>query len=156
MGIDPGVERLGYAIIETKGASPQVCGYGLVSTQKNTPTPQRLKILYDDLFLLVDRYTPDVLVMEQLFFARNVTTAMMVSAARGVVMLVAAQRGLEVREIAPSQLKRAVCGSGRATKSQIQRALQYLLGLSEIPAPDDVADALALALVGALSHPGKR
>ncbi|MFN4215980.1 MAG: crossover junction endodeoxyribonuclease RuvC [Brevinematales bacterium] len=150
MGIDPGLERLGYGVIESVGSGYHVCGYGLVRTDKNCSTPERLKVLYEDVGALVEKYTPDVVVVEELIFSKNVTTAMVVSAARGVVMLLAAQKGLLLLEVSPSRVKRLVCGHGRATKAQMQRAVGYILGLSEIPSPDDVADALALAMVGAL------
>lgn len=150
MGIDPGLERLGYGVIEAVGSEQRVCGYGLVRTEKGQPTPERLKVLYEDVGVLVDRYMPDVLVMEELIFSKNVTTAMVVSAVRGVMMLLAAQKGLWLLEVSPSRVKRVVCGHGRANKSQMQRAVGYILGLSEIPKPDDVADALALAIVGVL------
>lgn len=150
MGIDPGLERLGYGVIEKVGSEQRVCGYGLVKTEKHWSTPERLKVLYDDVGSLLDRYTPDVLVIEELIFSKNVTTAMVVSAVRGVVMLLAAQRKLPLVEVSPSHVKRVVCRHGRATKDQMQRAVGYILGLSEIPQPDDVADALALAIVGIL------
>ncbi len=150
MGIDPGLERLGYAVIEIDHGVYRVYGYGLVSTNREDPLPFRLKVIYEDVKQLIEKYAPEKILMEQLVFARNVTTAMAVSEVRGVVMLLAAQLSLPVEEMAPSQLKRAVCGSGRATKSQIQRSVQRFLGLAELPEPDDVADALALAMIGAM------
>ncbi|WP_271436494.1 crossover junction endodeoxyribonuclease RuvC [Thermospira aquatica] len=150
MGIDPGLERLGYAVIEMEKNLYRVHGYGLVSTRQEDSVPLRLKTIYDDVRQLVEKYSPERILMEQLVFARNVTTAMVVSEVRGVVMLLAAQLSLPLEEIAPSQLKRAICGNGRATKSQIQRSVQRFLGLAEVPKPDDVADALALAMIGAM------
>ncbi|MCX7883229.1 MAG: crossover junction endodeoxyribonuclease RuvC [Brevinematales bacterium] len=150
IGIDPGLERLGYGVVEGGPSQAKVCGYGLVTTDKEKPVQERLKTLYEDVGVLIERYTPDLLVMEDLIFSRNVTTAMVVSAVRGVVMLLAAQRGLGFREVSPSQLKKIICGNGRATKTQIKRALQYVLGISDIAGTDDVADALALAFVGTL------
>lgn len=150
LGIDPGLERLGYGVIDNMGSEYRVCGYGLVTTERNKPIPERLKVLYEDVGVILDRYMPDIVVMEELIFSRNVTTAMVVGAVRGVLMLLTAQRGLPLLEVSPSHVKRVVCGHGRAVKSQIQRAVVSILGLSEIPRPDDVADALALAIVGTL------
>lgn len=150
MGIDPGLERLGYGVVEVFEDKHIVCGYGLVKTEKKNSVPERLKTLYEDVGILIDRYTPHLIVIEELIFAKNVTTAMVVSAVRGVVMLLVAQRRLSFLEVSPSKLKRVICGYGKAPKTQVQRSLQCLLGLSEIPQPDDVADALALAFVGSL------
>jgi crossover junction endodeoxyribonuclease RuvC len=122
--------------------------YGCVETGPEMPFTQRLLCLYDALGEQVENRSPDFMCVERLFFGRNSTTAEYVWQARGVVMLLAAQRGLSVLEPKPSQVKMAVCGTGTADKTQIQRMIQRLLSLDAIPRPDDAADALAVALTG--------
>lgn len=136
---------LGYGAVDSE-PEPTALGYGVVATKPDRPMSERLVILFDAVNDLVRRYQPDVLAIEQLFFARNVTTAIAVGQARGVVLLAAAQAGVEVAEYSPSEVKHAVVGYGKAEKSQIQEMVRLILQLPETPAPDDVADALAVAL----------
>lgn len=145
LGVDPGTALLGYGAVDSE-PEPTALGYGVVATKPDRPMSERLVLLFDAVNDLVRRYQPDVLAIEQLFFARNVTTAIAVGQARGVVLLAAAQAGVEVAEYSPSEVKHAVVGYGKAEKSQIQEMVRLILHLPETPEPDDVADALAVAL----------
>ena len=151
LGIDPGTARLGYAILEVEGDSVAL-DYGIVETSSATAMAHRLLDVHDSLRALIAEFRPDVMAVEQLFFARNVTTALTVGQARGVAMLAAAQAGMAVVEYTPAQVKQAVAGYGKADKNQIQQMVQILLGLEHPPTPDDAADALAIALCHAQSH----
>ncbi len=145
IGVDPGTALLGFGIIEDSDP-PQPLGYGVVMTQPDRPMGERLLQLYTELGALLDRFRPTVVALEQLFFARNVTTALAVGQARGIVLLVSAQRGIPVVEYKPAEVKQAVAGYGRATKAQMQEMVRLLLDLPAPPQPDDAADALAIAL----------
>jgi crossover junction endodeoxyribonuclease RuvC len=145
IGIDPGTALLGFGVIRSDGES-ELVDYGVIETASSAPMPERLSFLYDAVRELLDRYQPDVLAIEQLFFARNVTTAISVGQARGVVLLAAAQKGVAVNEYSPSQVKHAVVGYGKADKLQMQEMVRIILNLAETPRPDDAADALAIAL----------
>jgi crossover junction endodeoxyribonuclease RuvC len=145
IGIDPGTALLGFGIIESDD-EPALVDYGVVETASSTSMPDRLKFLYESVCTLIERYRPDVLAIEQLFFARNVTTAISVGQARGVVLLAAAQADVRVVEYSPSQVKQAVVGYGKAEKSQMQEMVRIILDLDHVPEPDDAADALAIAL----------
>jgi crossover junction endodeoxyribonuclease RuvC len=123
-----------------------VLGYGVFATAAGTPMPARLAELFDRTTDLIEAHRPGVLAIEQLFFARNVTTALAVGQARGVVLLAAARAGLEVVEYTPSEVKQAVVGYGKADKGQMQEMVRLILGMTESPHPDDAADALAIAL----------
>jgi crossover junction endodeoxyribonuclease RuvC len=145
LGIDPGTARLGYGVI--RGTDPSISlEFGVVQTKKSLDMPSRLLQLHDELIGLVREYRPEVMVIEKLFFSRNVTTAISVGQARGVAMLAAAQSGIPVVEYTPAEIKQAVAGYGNADKQQIQYMVKLILGLDEIPEPDDAADALAVAL----------
>ncbi|MDR1049186.1 MAG: crossover junction endodeoxyribonuclease RuvC [Synergistaceae bacterium] len=151
LGIDPGLARLGYALVRQSGSVVRAVAFGCVVTSPDMPFTQRLLHLYDSIeerAFRVDGERPDFMCVERLFFGQNRTTAEFVWQARGVVMLLAAQKGLEVLEPKPSQVKLAVCGAGNADKTQVQRMVQRLLALGEMPRPDDAADALAIALTG--------
>jgi crossover junction endodeoxyribonuclease RuvC len=145
LGVDPGTALLGYGVIAGDDAV-QVIDFGVLETTPDEPMPKRLQLLYTGMCRLIQSYHPDTVVVEQLFFARNVTTALAVGQARGVVMLAAAQAGVPVNEYTPAEVKQAVSGYGRANKSQMQEMVRMLLGLEDIPRPDDAADALAVAL----------
>ena len=149
LGIDPGTARLGYGLIEA-GESPTLIDCGVIETAAAADMPARLSGLYDAVAGLIADHRPDVLAIEQLFFARNVTTAISVGQARGVVLLAAAKVGLTVAEYSPSQVKHAVAGYGKADKNQIQEMVRIILGLDFPPQPDDAADALAIALCHSL------
>ncbi len=127
-------------------ATPVIVHYGTIRTSPKQSAPDRLLVLHDQLNLIIDKYLPDVIVMEQLFFAKNQTTAIAVGKACGVLQLVAAKRGVPVIEYTPPEVKQAVVGYGNAEKKQVQYMIQRILGLDEIPKPDDAADALALCV----------
>lgn len=145
LGIDPGTAILGYGVVEGDDP-PGVVAYGVLRTGSDEAMHQRLVRLYEGVRDLIARYRPDVLAIEQLLFGRNVTTAIAVGQARGVVMLAAAQAGLVLAEYTPAQVKEAVVGYGRADKGQIQEMVRILLKLPAVPQPDDAADALAIAI----------
>jgi len=146
IGIDPGLARLGYGVLRgDRGSVVPVC-YGCLETRARTRSGERLLEIYTGLASLFDRYPPDGIAVEKLFFSKNVTSAMGVSEVRGIVLLAAEQRGIPVFEYTPNQVKQAVTGSGRADKVQVQQMITRLLRLSEVPQPDDAADALSIAL----------
>jgi crossover junction endodeoxyribonuclease RuvC len=151
LGIDPGTAKLGYAVVAVDG-EPVALDYGIVETSSATDMARRLLEVHDSLRALIAEFKPEVMAVEQLFFARNVTTALAVGQARGVAMLAAAQSGMAVVEYTPAQVKQAVAGYGKADKHQIQQMVQVLLALDHPPTPDDAADALAIALCHAQSH----
>lgn len=145
LGIDPGIAITGYGIIED-GHRPEVVTYGDVRTPAKTPAPARLHHIFRELQNVIRETTPDVVAVEQLFFNRNTQSAMAVGQARGVVLLAAAEAGLDVHEYTPLEVKMAVTGQGRATKDQVGFMVRAILRLDDVPRPDDVADALAVAL----------
>ncbi|MDP9365873.1 MAG: crossover junction endodeoxyribonuclease RuvC [Chloroflexota bacterium] len=144
VGIDPGTARLGYGVIASDG--PRPVDFGVVETPPSSAMPDRLAVLFDRLTRLLADHRPDAVAVEQLFFARNTTTAMAVGQARGVVLLAAARAGVPVAEYTPSEVKQAVVGYGKADKGQMQEMVRLLLGLEFAPQPGDAADALAIAL----------
>ena len=152
LGLDPGTATTGYGVVEKDGGSPRLVEYGVVTTSASRVAPDRLLEIYSRVNEIIDAFAPDVLVMEQLFFAKNQTTAMAVGKACGVLQLAAAQRGLPVVEYTPMEVKQAVVGYGGADKKQIQYMIQRILGLDEAPRPDDAADALALCITHAHSE----
>ncbi len=145
LGVDPGTARLGFGVV-AGGDPPRAIAFGVVETPAATPMPERLVVLYDAVAALIATHQPDALAVEQLFFARNVTNAMTVGQARGVVLLAAAQVGVRVAEYTPAEVKQAVAGYGKADKEQMQEMVRLTLGLEAPPRPDDAADALAVAL----------
>ena len=147
LGIDPGTARLGYAVIEKRrGGLLTLLTCGVVSTAPSLTMPERLLRIHDELTALVAEHAPREMAVEELFFAKNVTTAVAVGQARGVALLVAAQAGLPVSEYKPMQVKQAVHGYGLATKAQVGEMVRVLLRLDAIPTPDDAADAAAIAI----------
>jgi len=147
LGLDPGTATTGYGFIQsTADGRVTAVDYGVILTPAKTPLAERLQMLYDRLRALLDRYHPDGAAVEKLFFQKNVTTAMSVGQARGVLLLALAQAGLRVAEYTPNEIKEAVTGYGSAGKAQMQRMVQMLLALEAPPRPDDAADALAVAL----------
>jgi crossover junction endodeoxyribonuclease RuvC len=145
IGFDPGTARLGYGVIESE-PDPRPLDYGVIVTDADLPMAERLLMIHDAVTELIDRHRPTAVAVELLFFARNVTTAMTVGQARGVILLSAAQRKIPVAEYAPSEVKQAVVGYGKADKRQIQEMVRIMLDLEELPRPDDAADALAVAI----------
>ena len=148
LGIDPGLARLGYGLVRQSGSAVRAIDFGCIETSPGMMFPERLLRLYQALEERLENGSPDFMCVERLFFGRNATTAEFVWQARGVVMLLAAQKGLDVLEPKPNQVKVAVCGTGGADKTQVQRMVQRLLALDAVPRPDDAADALAVALTG--------
>jgi crossover junction endodeoxyribonuclease RuvC len=146
LGIDPGTARLGYGIVERQGSQLTMLEYGCVETTNDRPLEQRLLLIYEALTDLIETHRPEAMGVERLFFNKNVQTAMAVGQARGVVLLVGAQHGLPVFEYGPHEVKLAVTGYGRAPKDQVQRMVQLVLSMSQMPKPDDAADALAVAV----------
>jgi crossover junction endodeoxyribonuclease RuvC len=146
LGIDPGTATTGFGLILKEGPKLTKIDYGVISTSKTLEMPKRLSILHDDLQEIFKGLKPDVIVVEKLFFTNNITTAMTVSQARGVVLLVAEQNNIAIAEYTPLQVKMAVSGYGKATKKQVQKMVKKILKLEVIPKPDDAADALAIAI----------
>jgi crossover junction endodeoxyribonuclease RuvC len=151
LGIDPGIALTGFGIVEKNGVKVKAGSYGHISTQSGTPVPDRLKILYDDMVNIIVEYRPEVMAVEELFFNKNVKTAIIAAQARGVIILSAVNNGVDVVEYTPLQVKQAIVGYGRASKQQVQFMVKELLRLNEIPRPDDTADALAIAICHANS-----
>lgn len=151
LGIDPGLAIMGYGILESNNGNNRLIQYGTLGTPAGQPMPQRLRTIFIGVNQLVDMYEPDDIAFEELFFAKNVTTGMAVSAARGAALVAAAQRTDNLYEYTPMQVKQAVTGHGKADKRQVQEMVRMLLGMDEIPKPDDAADAIAVALAHAAS-----
>lgn len=145
LGIDPGTAILGYGVI-IGDTHPELVDVGVLETSAENAMPDRLVQIYEGLGALLAEHQPDVIAVEKLFFARNVTTALAVGQARGVALLAAAQAGIPISEYTPSEVKHAVVGYGKADKQQIQEMVRLILNLRVAPQPDDAADALAVAL----------
>jgi crossover junction endodeoxyribonuclease RuvC len=146
LGIDPGTAICGYGLVEMQGSRLKAVKYGAVLTSPKSRAEDRLLKIYNELDALINEYKPDVMGVEQLFFNRNVTTAIPVGQARGVILLAAAKNKLELVERTPLQVKQSVVGYGKATKEQVIYMVQKILHLPAAPHPDDVADALAVAI----------
>lgn len=146
LGIDPGYAILGYGIVETEGARMRPVDYGVIETKAGLPFPERLEKLYLGVRTLCTTHKPDAVSFEELFFARNVTTAIQVGGGRGVALLAAQEFGAPLYEYTPMQIKLAVTGDGHADKTQVQQMVRMLLKLKEVPKPDDAADALGAAI----------
>ena len=147
LGIDPGTATTGYGVVEeTRTGDLKALTYGVVTTSSKTPMPQRLQAIHQELLLLAQEWDPDEAAVEEVYFSVNVKTAMSVGQARGVAILAMAEAGLPVGEYSPSAVKQALTGYGGADKRQMQEMTRMLLGLDDIPRPDDAADALATAV----------
>lgn len=147
LGIDPGIGTTGYGVVgEDNQGDVVLVAYGAVETRPGAPMPERLQVLYGEMMNILREHKPESVAVEQLFFGRNVTTAIMVGQARGVVLLAAAQAGLQVYEYKPAEVKQALSGYGKADKRQMQEMVKLLLHLDHIPRPDDAADAIAVAV----------
>jgi crossover junction endodeoxyribonuclease RuvC len=146
LGIDPGTAITGYGIVEGEEDSLTLVTYGAITTPANQPLPQRLQQIYRQLQALIAEWHPHSAAVEELFFSKNARTALVVGHARGVALLAVADAGLPIQEYKPAEVKQAVAGYGGAPKDQVQGMVQLLLGLEEIPRPDDAADALAVAI----------
>lgn len=148
LGIDPGIADTGYGIIsQDTGTLTSVC-YGSITTPSTASMTDRLVSLEHDLDLIITQYQPQLVAIEKLFFNRNVTTALIVGQARGVVLLVCGRHHLPIIELTPSQVKQSISGYGKADKRQVQMMVKIILNLPELPHPDDAADALAIAIGG--------
>ncbi|MBQ4119192.1 MAG: crossover junction endodeoxyribonuclease RuvC [Clostridia bacterium] len=146
LGIDPGYAIVGYGVVDYAKNRFSVAGYGAITTKAKTPFPERLSVIYDDMCEIIEKYKPDRLSIEKLYFNTNSTTAIDVAHARGVIVLAARHKGVDIFEYTPLQVKQAVTGYGRAEKHQVMEMVKNLLDLKAIPKPDDTADALAIAI----------
>lgn len=146
LGIDPGYAIVGFGVLDYDGRNFRVVNFGAITTPAGIDFDKRLKMIYDDMCVIIDTYKPDALSMEKLFFNTNTTTAIDVAQARGVILLASSQKGLSINEYTPLQVKSSIVGYGRAEKSQVQEMVRTYLSLKEVPKPDDTADALALAI----------
>jgi crossover junction endodeoxyribonuclease RuvC len=147
LGLDPGTATVGYGIVEEWEGQVGLVAYGVIRTEpKDGDSARRLQIIYEQLNDLLNQFKPDAAAVEELFFGRNITTAISVGQARGVLLLALANAGIPVAEYSPPKIKEAVSGYGNASKQQVQYMVQNLLDLEEIPKPDDAADGLAVAL----------
>jgi len=146
LGIDPGYATIGYGIIDYDNFRFKTIAYGAVITKPNTPFPNRLCDIFDDITTLIEKYKPDCMSIERLYFNTNTTTAIDVAQARGVIVLAASKAKLSLSEYTPLQVKQSITGYGRAEKHQVMEMVKNLLCLNSIPKPDDTADALALAI----------
>ena len=146
LGIDPGYALMGWGVVEAQGSHMKLLGYGCIETKAGTPMQHRLRTLQLGIRDLTLMYHPDEVAFEELFFAQNVTTALMVGAARGAAIIAAAEYTENLYEYTPMQIKQAITGYGKADKKQIQQMVKLLLRMEELPKPDDAADAIACAI----------
>jgi crossover junction endodeoxyribonuclease RuvC len=149
LGIDPGTGIVGFGIVEQNRGKSKMIDAGVIRTPVHQPLAERLVTIHDELASLMDMHELHAMSVEKLFFSRNVTTAISVSHARGVVLLLGQQRAIPIYEYTPMQIKQAVTGYGKADKKQVQEMVRVMLGLQDVPKPDDCADALAAALTHA-------
>ncbi len=150
LGIDPGTATIGFAFVNGSKKQPEIVDYGILQTQarKTEFMPQRLLEIAQDLESLLDKYKPQMAVIEDLFFFKNHKTVISVAQSRGMLLYLLAKRGIEIRSVTPLQVKQTLCGYGRADKKQVQNMVKKIFGLEEIPKPDDAADSLAMAWYG--------
>jgi crossover junction endodeoxyribonuclease RuvC len=147
LGIDPGTARIGYGVVdETSDGTLLAVAYGVITTPPSLPMPQRLEMIYDDLVLLIEQYQPDRSAVEELFFAKNVTTAITVAQGRGAILLALQKAMIPIAEYKPNFIKQSLTGYGGANKTQMQEMIRILLGLDHVPTPDDAADGLAISI----------
>lgn len=156
LGVDPGIAIVGYGVIEQRGSEQRPIQYGSIQTEAGLAVPTRLRQIFEAMQHLLDKYKPDEMAVEKLYFNRNVTNAFVVGQARGVIVLAAELAQIPVFEYTPMQVKQAVTGWGGAEKRQIQEMVRLLLALPAIPKPDDVADALGVAITHANSRSLRR
>ena len=156
IGIDPGTARMGWGVVEMQGGQPRLVDVGVLTTPAGLPHAERLLLIYDGLTALIAEHQPTTGAIEELFFGKNVNTALTVGQARGVALLALAKAGLTIGEYKPSVVKQALVGYGGADKRQMQEMVRLTLGLATIPKPDDAADALAIAICHAFSAPALR
>lgn len=152
LGIDPGYAIVGFGVIEKQRNSCRILDYGAITTPKTMSFPLRLKRIRSGMMQLIEKYHPDVVAIEELFFTKNVTTGIAVAEARGVILECAVSNVKKLYEYTPNQIKQALTGTGKAEKRQVQYMVKSILGLKEIPKPDDAADAVAVALCHAQTN----
>lgn len=147
LGIDPGLGRCGFGLIETSAKrGAKALDYGVITTTVDAPLPERLKELYDSLVQVLSETNPEIVAVEKLFFSKNITTGIAVAEARGIVLLACEQKNLTIYDYSPNEIKKALTGYGAANKSQMQEMVRMHLNLEQKPKPDDAADALAAAI----------
>lgn len=151
LGIDPGFAIVGWGVVEYSGSRFKILGYGSVQTPSSMKIEDRLDAIFSELTAIIEKFSPDVMAVEELFFNTNITTGIKVAQARGVILLAATQKGVPIAEYTPLQVKQAVTGYGRAEKKQVITMVTMILGLDKPPKPDDTADALAIAVCHAHS-----
>jgi crossover junction endodeoxyribonuclease RuvC len=156
LGIDPGIGRVGYGIIEKIGSKLKAVTYGCIETPKTDDHGLRLQMIKNDLGKIIREHKPEVIGIEKLFFQKNVKTAGVVGEARGVILLLASESGARVIEVGPGQVKQALTGYGNADKKQMQQMVKIIFKLEKIPKPDDAADALAVAYAAAVLTPSPK
>ncbi len=155
LGLDPGTARVGWGVIDDAHNVSRAIAYGCITTQKTGSPETRLHHIHTELKKILKTHHPDAVSVEKLYFSKNVTTALSVGEARGVLLLAAAEAGIPVVSYTPQTVKQSVCGSGSADKTQVARMVTHILHLSKIPTPDDTADALAIAITHAMNVPLK-
>jgi len=146
LGIDPGYAIVGWGVLDFEQGRCKVVDFGAVTTPAGMDFPKRLKLIYEETYALMEQYRPAVLSVEKLYFSNNKTTGIDVAQARGTILLAAEQHNMEIHEYTPMQVKQAVVGYGKAEKKQVMEMTRRILGLQEVPKPDDTADALAMAI----------
>lgn len=146
LGIDPGMARCGFGIVEKKGNAVKYLSAGVIESLSSYTQSKRLEIIYNGIKKIIKRYKPDIIAIESLFFSKNAKTALRVGEARGVILLAAQLQKIKIMEFTPLQVKISITGYGFAEKHQVQKMVKMLLGLKEIPKPDDAADAIAIAI----------
>ncbi|MCD7947912.1 MAG: crossover junction endodeoxyribonuclease RuvC [Oscillospiraceae bacterium] len=151
LGIDPGFATVGFGVLEAERGAQRLIRCGAITTQAGLPLPTRLRQISDDMQMLLQQFQPDAMAVEELFFNSNVTTAIGVAQARGVILLAAEREGVAISEYTPAQVKQAVVGYGRAEKQQVMDMTRRILKLQSCPKPDDAADAIAVAICHARS-----
>ncbi len=151
LGIDPGIARVGWGLVEKKDGQEKYLDCGLISTSKNTSEPERLKKIYKATCDIIKESQPDLVAIEKLYFFKNQKTAFVVSQARGVIVLAAASKKRKIKSFTPLQIKQSVSGYGQATKAQVGNMVKAILSLDKVPKPDDVADGLACAICASSS-----
>jgi len=155
IGIDPGTAKVGFGIIRKNQNQFECLDYGIIQTEPSSSAEKRLKKIYLEILSLIKKWKPEILAIENIYFFKNLKTAMPVSQVKGVILLAAAQKKIPISEITPLQVKMTITGYGRADKKQVQKMIKNLLDLKEIPKPDDAADALGVAICSLLMNSGK-
>ena len=150
MGIDPGTATTGFGIVKKDRGNFEMLDFGIIATSPKDTASKRLEKIFQEILSILEKHKPELVVVEKLYFFKNLKTAMPVAEARGVILLAIQQSKVKIIELTPLEVKMGICGYGRAEKQQVQKMVKETLKLEKIPKPDDVADALALAICGAL------